>query len=69
MNKKDFFERFIRLLENTKEIYGIDTIHDALIVWFGENYLSLDPQNVKDRIVKDMHAEGIDTILIDDMNY
>lgn len=69
MDKKDFFERFIRLLENTKERYEIDSLHDALIVWFGENRLLLDPEDVKERIVKDTHAEGVDAILIDDTNY
>jgi hypothetical protein len=69
MNEKDFFDRFIKLLENTKERYELNNLHDALIVWFGENYLFLDPEDVKERIVKDTHAEGVDAILIDDANY
>lgn len=69
MNKEDFFDRFIRLLENTKERYGLDTVHDALIVWFGENYLFLDSGNAKESIVQDQHAEGVDAILIDRINY
>jgi len=69
MDIKDFFERFVRLLENTKEKYEIDTIHDALIVWFGENCLFLDAEEVKERIVKDTYAEGVDAILIDNTNY
>ncbi len=69
MNERDFFDRFISLLENTKERYELDDIHDALILWFGENYLSLDPEDLKERIVKDKHAEGIDAVLIDQRNY
>jgi len=69
MDKKDFFDRFIRLLENTKEKHELDNLHDALIMWFGENYLFLDPDEIKERIVNDKHAEGIDAILIDRTNY
>ena len=69
MNKRDFFDRFIGLLENTKEKYELDTKHDALIMWFGEYYLSLDPDETKERIVNDKHAEGVDAILIDQTNY
>lgn len=69
MKERDFFDRFSGLLKNTKEKYELDTLHDALIVWFGENYLSLDPDDVKERIVDDKHAEGVDAILIDQINY
>jgi len=69
MNKRDFFDRFIGLLENTKDKYELDTKHDALIMWFGENYLSLDPDDTKERIINDKHAEGVDAILIDQINY
>ena len=69
MNKRDFFDRFIGLLENTKDKYELDIKHDALIMWFGENYLSLDPDDTKERIVNDKHAEGVDAILIDQINY
>ena len=69
MNEQDFFSRFIRLLENTKERYELENIHDALIMWFGENYLFLDPEETKERIVSDKHAEGVDSILIDQVNY
>jgi hypothetical protein len=69
MNKRDFFDRFIGLLENTKEKYELDTKHDALIMWFGENYLSLDSDETKERTVNDKHAEGVDAILIDQINY
>jgi len=37
LNKRDFFDRFIGLVENTKEKYELDTKYDALIMWFGEN--------------------------------
>lgn len=69
MDERDFFGRFISLLENTKERHELDDIHDALILWFGENYLSLDPDDVKERIIRDKHAEGIDAVLIDQRNY
>lgn len=69
MDNKHFFERFVRLLENTKERHELDTIHDALIVWFGENTLFLDAEDVKERVVRDSHAEGVDAILIDNTNY
>jgi len=69
MDKKDFFDRFIGLLENTKEKYELENIHDALIVWFGEYYLCLDPEELIERIIADKHAEGVDSILIDQINY
>lgn len=69
MNKQDFYDRFKRLLENTKERHELDTLHDALIMWFGENYLFLDPDDIKERIVSDKHAEGVDAVLIDQINY
>ncbi len=69
MDRRDFFDRFIGLLENTKEKYELDTKHDALIMWFGENYFSLDSDETKERIVNDKHAEGVDAILIDQINY
>jgi len=69
MKRRDFFDRFVELLKNTREKYELDTIHDALILWFGEYYFSLDPEEVKERIVHDKHAEGVDAILIDQINY
>lgn len=67
MEKKDFFERFNSLLNNKKDIYDLESPHDAMIVWLGEYYLSLDPNDVKDRIVQDKHAEGVDAILLDNI--
>lgn len=69
MNEKDFFGRFMGLLENIKDRHELDTVHDALILWFGENYLFLDPDELKERIVEDKRAEGVDAILIDQINY
>lgn len=69
MNEKTFFERFSGLLINTKDRYDLNDIHDSLIVWFGENCLSIDPNEIKGRIVKDKHAEGVDAVLIDEINY
>lgn len=68
MNEKDFFDRFHKSLQNIKEQNALDSLHDALIMWFGENFLSLDPNEVSDRIVQDNHAEGVDSILIDREN-
>jgi len=69
MNERDFFDRFTGLLGTIQDRYELDNIHDALIMWFGENYLSLDPNDIKERIVKDKHAEGVDAIFIDRTNY
>jgi hypothetical protein len=69
MEDRVFFDRFISLLENTRDRYELDTIHDALIVWFGENHLSLDADDVKERIIEDKRAEGVDAVLIDRTNY
>ena len=69
VNKRDYFDRFVSLLKNTKNKYDLSSIHDALIVWFGENYFLLDSEEVKERIVNDRHAEGIDAFLIDQINY
>jgi len=69
MNEEDFFDRFSRSLGNVKKEYGLDTIHDALILWFAEYYLFLDPVEVTEGIVQDNRAEGIDAILEDRINY
>jgi hypothetical protein len=68
MDKNDFFDRLIRSLQNIKDKYELESVHDALILWFGENYLYYDPLYIKERIVIDSHAEGIDTILVDRRN-
>ena len=47
----------------------MDSIHDSLIVWFAENSMYLDADEIKERIVEDKHAEGIDAVLIDQRNY
>lgn len=69
MDKEIFFNRFRNVLGNVKENYQLDDLHDAFIMWFGEHYLFLDPSDVKERIVKDSAAEGIDAILLDNTNY
>jgi len=65
MDEKTFFDRFNKLLEKIKEDYDLEDKHDALILWFAENYFSLDGEEVKERIVRDSRAEGVDGILVD----
>lgn len=69
MEREIFFDRFVKSLEDLKKQYELETIHDALIVWFGMYYLSLEPDVVVERIVKDTHAEGVDAILLDEKEY
>jgi len=69
MNEKDFFDRYFELLKNTKESHELDTLHDALILWFGENFLFLDPDVLPERIIEDKHAEGVDAVFIDQTDY
>jgi len=69
MKREDFFGRFQKLLENVKERYDLENVHDALIVWFAENKLGLDPEDTKERVVADREAEGVDAILLDKRNY
>lgn len=69
MDKEIFFKRFRTLLDKLKNEYDLESEHDALILWFGENYISLDPIDVKTRIVSDKRAEGVDAILLDQMNF
>ncbi|MFA7708257.1 MAG: AIPR family protein [Candidatus Pacearchaeota archaeon] len=64
MDKKTFFERFIQALKNIKEEQELDNIHDALLFWCGVNIYGLDSDDVKERIVKDCHAEGVDSIFV-----
>jgi len=68
MRDKDFFDRFKRILNKTKDLYSLDNLHDALIVWYAENALFLDPEEVVERMVNDKHGEGVDAILIDENN-
>jgi hypothetical protein len=69
MTPKDFYNRFVKLLQNIKETNELETNHDALVLWYGENCLLLDPEDVKERIVHDSHAEGVDAILVDKPKY
>jgi hypothetical protein len=64
MDKQTLFDRFILLLNNIKDKHGLKNIHDALILWFSENYLSLEADEIKSNIIEDKHAEGVDAILI-----
>lgn len=65
MEEKDFFDRFIKLLENEKTNQELENIHDALIYWIGVYMFNLDSDDMKDRIVRDDFAEGVDAIWID----
>lgn len=69
MTQLEFYDRLMLSLASIKDRYKLETIHDALILWFAENCLFLDPEDVKDRIVRDSHAEGVDAILIDSSNH
>ena len=69
MKKEVFFGRFIQILQNEKEKHDFIDIHDALIYWFGANFLRIDPDEVQERIVRDSHAEGVDAVLIDNASY
>ncbi|MCX5782935.1 MAG: AIPR family protein [Elusimicrobia bacterium] len=64
MEPQDFFDRFTKLLTNIKETNDLESEHDALIAWYAENFLSIELEDVKERIVIDKHAEGIDAIFI-----
>ena len=69
MTPEEFYDRFILALTSMKDKYELDSLHDALVLWFAENYLLLDPEDVRERIVKDSHAEGVDAVLIDPSNH
>ena len=69
INLCDFYNRLISLLNNIKEIYDLNDIHDAFIVWFSENKYNISTEDVIERIVHDSHAEGIDAVLVDQNNY
>lgn len=69
MDEANFFERFNKLIDKTKEDYELENRHDALILWFLENYFGLDPEDIKERIVEDSHAEGVDGIFIDQRKF
>jgi len=68
MKDEEFFDRFKRILNKTKNLHSLDNLHNALIVWYAENALFLDPEEVVERIVNDKHGEGVDAILIDENN-
>lgn len=63
-----FYEQFITLLDNLKDEYELESRHDALILWFGENSINLESAEVKNRIFTDSYAEGIDAVLLDEQN-
>jgi len=68
MKDDEFFDRFKKMLGVIKNTYNLENLHDALIVWYGENALFLDPEETIERIVNDRHGEGIDSILVDEIN-
>src|SRR5579862_5777911 len=69
MKKDDFFVRFNGVLLNVQNEFDLDSLHGALILWYGENCLYLDPEDVKERIVLDSHAEAIDAVFVDQRNF
>ena len=69
MNNKEFYDRFQMQLETINRKYELESIHDSFIVWFAENSMYLDPEDIVERIVEDTHAEGIDAVLIDERNF
>ena len=68
MNDKVFFERLMKGLQKTKDIYELDNLHDAFIVWYAENVLQMEGEEARERIVADAHAEGVDAVFMDDSN-
>ena len=66
--KENFYGRLVGALKRTKEDFELRNIHDALIVWYAQNRYFIDPEDIKDRIVEDRHAEGIDAVLFDRSN-
>ena len=69
MDETNFFERFNKLLDRAKRDYELENHHDALILWFLENYYGLDSEDIKERIVEDSHAEGVDGIFVDQRKF
>lgn len=69
MNRSVFFKRFTSLLRGVKEKTELDSIHDALIFWTGVNYIGIEDDECKERIVSDRCAEGIDGILVDNNDF
>lgn len=69
MDNRQTFDRLLLALGRRMNGCGLASVHDALIHWWAEYALGLDPGDAKDRIVTDAHAEGIDALLLDTSNY
>jgi hypothetical protein len=69
MDKREQFDRLNKLLANVREDYSLESIHDALIVWYAQYALGLDPDECSERIVEDRRAEGVDAVLVDNKNF
>lgn len=65
MDDNLFFQRFSAVLQTYKERHDLFSVHDALIVWYAETALSLEPDDSASRVVQDRHAEGVDAVLVD----
>ena len=65
MTNKDFFERLSNALDNIAKEHELPTKHDALLFWYLLYKYDLDPLDLKERIVHDKHAEGIDALVLD----
>jgi hypothetical protein len=65
MDDKTFYERLASALQSIKDEYELADKHDALIFWYLRFKFDLDESDLKDRIVRDMHAEGVDALILD----
>ena len=68
LNKQKVFSDIYSLLINIKKENGLENEHDALIFWYASWFLGIDTDEIKERIVKDTRGEGIDAILLDEIN-
>jgi hypothetical protein len=65
MDDKEFFDRLASALENIRKEHELDNKHDALLFWYLQYKYDLDPDDLKERIVHDHHAEGVDGVVLD----
>jgi hypothetical protein len=65
MEDKNFFDRLASALENIRKEHDLQDKHDTLLFWFLLYKHDLDPGDLRERIVHDKHAEGVDAVVLD----
>lgn len=66
--QQEYYNKIYSLLTTIKNENNLDNEHDALIFWYGNWFIGIDKEDIKERTINDKNGEGIDAILLDEVN-